>query len=207
MTLAQKRRKWTIEEFFDWHERQEEKYELVNGVPVLKRAPVAVTLPGANAPSMMTGASRRHNMANSNLVRVIGNQLQGGPCKAFANDAAVRTGPSQIRYPDLVVDCDTKLDGGYLFESPRLVAEVLSPSTKSFDLAGKITEYWQIGTLAYVLIVDPDRLRVQLHARHTGETPTLLTFDEQEDVVEIAELSVSLRLSDIFEGLVPASEQ
>lgn len=206
MTVAHKQPKWTIDEFLAWHERQEERYELVDGVPVLKRDAVAVSLPDASAPMMMTGASRRHNKVNGNLARLVGNQLQGSPCGAFANDAAVRTGPNQIRYPDLVVDCGTKLDDGYIFENPRLVAEILSPSTKSFDLAGKITEYWQIATISHVLIVDPETLRVQLHTRQPGQSPTLKIFADAE-AFEIPDIGIVLRLSDIFAGLAPVAEQ
>ena len=207
MTVAHKQPKWTVDEFLAWHERQEEKYELVDGVPVLKRDAVAVTLPGASAPMMMTGASRRHNKVNGNLARLVGNQLQGSPSDAFANDAAVKTGPNQIRYPDLVVDCDTKLDGGFVFENPKLVAEILSPSTRSFDLAGKITEYWQIPTIAHVLIVDPDKLRVQLHTRQPGQTPTLRIFADADDSFDIPGMGIVLRLADIFAGLAPVAEQ
>ncbi len=206
MTVAQKQRKWTVEEFFVWLESQEESYELIAGYPVLKRQPVPVSLPGQTAPTMMTGASQRHNTVNSNLSRVVGNQLRGGPCKAFANDAAVETGRDQIRYPDLVIDCLTRPDEGYILKHPKLIVEILSPSTKNFELVGKVTEYWQIQTLTYVLIIDPDQLRVQLHTRSGNGTPTLQAFDNQEDTIELPELDVTLKLSEIFEGLAPASD-
>jgi Uma2 family endonuclease len=207
MTVAQQQRKWTVEEFFAWNEHQEEKYELVDGVPMLKRAPMPMMLPGATAPVMMTGASRRHNLASGNLFRLVANQLRGGPCTAFANDAAVKTGPAQIRFPDLVVDCGTTIDDGFIFENAKLVAEVLSPSTRIFDLAGKITEYWQIGTIIHVLIVDPEKLRVQLHTRHPEEAPTVRIFSNSDDIVKIPEIGVTLTLADIFEGLAPVADQ
>lgn len=207
MTAAAKPRKWTVDEFLAWHELQEEKYELVDGVPVLKRLPVPVTLPGGTAPVMMTGATLRHNKINSNLSRLIGNQLSGGPCNVFANDAAVETGPNQIRYPDLVVDCNTKLDSGYILKQPKLVIEILSGSTRTFDLTGKITEYWRLDSLAHVMIVDTQLLRVQLHTRLPGLTLTLQTFAEGDQAFDIPEIGVTLKLADIFEGLAPVSEQ
>jgi Uma2 family endonuclease len=207
MTIAQKQRKWTVAEFLAWHEHQEERYELVAGVPVLKRAPVPVMLPGATAPTMMTGASLRHNKVSANLSRLIGNQLRSGPCNVFVNDAAVETAVDQIRYPDLVVDCSTRVDQGYLLQQPKLVSEILSPSTKTFDLTGKITEYWQIVSISDVLIVDPDRLRVQLHTRGVNGAPTVRIFSDGDDVVDIPEIGVTLALSDIFEGLAPVTDQ
>ena len=207
MTIAQKQRKWTVDEFLAWHERQEERYELVLGVPTLKRPPVWVTLPGATAPTMMTRANLRHNKINTNLSRLLGNQLAGGPCNVFVNDAAVETAADQVRYPDLVIDCDTRIDQGYLLASPKLVIEILSPTTRSFDLLGKLTEYWQVATIAHVMIVDPDQLRVQLHSRRSGEAPTVDIFSNSEDVIDIPEIGVTLKLADIFAGLLPVTDQ
>lgn len=206
MTVAQKQPKWTEEEFLAWHERQEEKYELVNGLPVLKWPPVPVTLPGDTSPTMMTGASRRHNQINGNLYSGIKGQLAGSGCKVFTSDAAVRTAANQMRYPDVIVDCGTQLDAGYVFEHPRMVAEVLSPSTRNFDLARKVTEYWQIEGMVYILIVDPERQRAQLHVRQAGESPRLHVFEEPGDTIDMPEIGVALRLADVFEGLPPASE-
>lgn len=207
MTVVQTQRKWTIDEFFAWNEHQEEKCELVGGVPTPKRVPVAVMLPGQTAPTMMTGASRRHNKVNSNLARLFGNQLHGGPCSACVNDAAVKTAEDQIRFPDLVIDCGTRMDGGYIFDHPKLLAEILSPATRTFDLAGKLTECWRIETIRSVMVIDPDHLRLQLHTRCPGEAPALGIFSDPEDAVAFPEIGVTLRLGDIFEGLAPVSEQ
>lgn len=206
MTVARRQQKWTVEEFFAWHELQEERYELVAGYPVLKRQAVPVLLPGQSAPTMMTGASRRHNQVNINLSSLIAAQLRGGQCGAFANDAAVRTAHDQLRYPDLVVDCGTPIDGGYVFEHPRLVAEILSPSTRSFDLAQKMTEYWRIEGLGYILIIDPEQQRAQLHERQAGRSATVHLYDAADDGIELPDIGVSLRLGDIFAGLPPASK-
>jgi Uma2 family endonuclease len=206
MTAAQKPRKWTIEEFFAWHERQEERYELVDGYPVLRNAPVRLTLPGTDAPQMMTGGNRQHNEVSAALLTGFRIALKGKPCRAYANDAAVRTSANQIRYPDLVVDCGSKVDEGYVFEHPVLVAEVLSPSTKSFDITGKMTEYWAIASLQYVLIADPETRRVQLHSRGEPRTPVLQVFDNLDQSIEFPLLAMSLSLADIFGGLPPAGE-
>lgn len=206
MTAAAKSRKWTVEEFFAWHEKQEDRYELVGGYPVLRNVPVRILLEGADAPTMMTGANRRHNLVNSNLSRLVGNQLQGGPCRGFSKDAAVRTTADQNRYPDLVLDCGTMLDDGYILQKAALVADVLSPSTKGFDLFAKVTEYWAIETLKYVLIVDPETRRAQLHSRGRHGAPTLRVFGDLDDSIELPELGISLSLAGMFAGLPPIED-
>lgn len=206
MTVAQKQRKWTAEEFLAWHEKQEERYELVGGYPVLKNTPVRVILNGATAPKMMTGASRQHNEVSAALLTTFRSLLKDNPCRAYANDAAVRTSVDQIRYPDLVVDCGSPRDRGYIFEYPVLVAEVLSPSTKSFDLTSKMTEYWAIETLKYIMVVDPETRRVQLHSHLTQGAAVLELFESSGVHIELSELGISLPLDDIFAGLSPLED-
>lgn len=206
MTIAQKQRRWTVEEFLAWHERQEERYELIGGCPVPQNTPARVVLEGASAPTMMTGASRQHNEVSAALLSTFRNLMKGKTCRAYANDAAVRTSTDQIRYPDIVVDCGTRIDAGYIFEHPVLIAEVLSPSTKSFDLTSKVTEYWTIETLKYLLIVDPETRRAQLHSRGLHGAPVLEVFDDSNRSIQLSELGILLPLAEIFAGLPPIEE-
>lgn len=200
MTIAQKQRKWTVEEFLAWHENQEARYELVDGVPVLKWPALRIRDRDGEAPRMMTGANRRYNKVSARLFKTLANQLAGSNCDAYAHDAAVRPGPDQIRYPDLIVDCGTPADEGYIFDHPRLVVEILSPSTKSFDLAAKISEYWRLPDLLYILIIDPDERRAQLHRRPTGSAGDVDLY-AADAVIGLADLNVSIALADIFADL------
>jgi hypothetical protein len=66
----------TQDEFFAWQANQERNYELVDGLPVLPL-------------KMMTGASRAHDCVVVNIIRELGNQLRGGPCKFDGLDARI----------------------------------------------------------------------------------------------------------------------
>src|SRR5262249_9944902 len=76
-------RKWTIEEFFAWQERQPERYELVDGFPT----------------RMMAGAKNLHDDIVVNVLAELRNQLRGGGCRPFTSDGSVETKPGQIRRP------------------------------------------------------------------------------------------------------------
>jgi Uma2 family endonuclease len=207
MTLAQKHKKWTIEEFLAWHELQDEKYELVDGIPVLKWPQVQVAGEAGAGPMMLSGVNRRHNKVRAQLFRLLSNQLAGTGCDAYASTAAIRTGPDGIRYPDLIVDCGTPADDGYVFENPRLVVEILSPATKSFDLTGKIAEYWLLDGLPYILIIDPEERRAQLHTRQTGDVHAIDRFAAADAIIDLPELGLSIPLAELFEGLPGAADK
>jgi hypothetical protein len=83
-------RRMTEDEFFVWQERQEDRYEFVDGLPV---RPVR----------MMAGASRRHDQIVVSILLALGNRLRGGPCRPFTADTAVRTVAGKLRRPDVGV--------------------------------------------------------------------------------------------------------
>ena len=118
-------RRMTPDEFYAWQEPMDEKYELVDGYPV----------------KMMNGASRRHGQIVFNMISEVGRQLRRTSCRGFTGDTAVRTLPGTRRRPDVGVECGHRDDGSYEAGEVRMVVEVLSPSTREFNLYGKLDEY------------------------------------------------------------------
>ena len=146
-------RRMTEDEFFAWQERQDRLYELVDGVPVLPL-------------KMMTGASQRHDRVVVNVIGSLGNQLRGGPCRPTTDDLAVRISTGNVRRPDVTVECGGQ--GGrreFTVREPRVVIEVLSPSTMTFDRIRKLPEYQTISTVSHILLVDTEAPRVDLRSR------------------------------------------
>src|SRR5690349_8322185 len=131
------RRRWTVEEFFAWQEHQTERYELVNGEPV----------------RMMAGARNVHDDIVVNLLAELRNRLRGTGCRPFSGDGSIETLPEQIRRPDAGVDCRRRDPDATKAALPRLVAEVLSPTTRDFDTFGKLDEYKAVETLDYIVFI------------------------------------------------------
>ena len=117
-------RRATVREFLDM-DFGEAKAELVDGMIL-----------------MMAGGSPRHAAIAANLIIALGTRLRGSGCRPYGSDLAMRTGEASIRFPDVSiytaqpVAADAKLLG-----DPRVVFEVLSPSTASNDQITKLREY------------------------------------------------------------------
>src|SRR5260370_3357982 len=139
MTDAASRR-WQLEEFFAWQERQPERYELVDGFPI----------------RMMAGAKNVHDDIVVNVLAELRNQLRAGGCRPFTTDGSVETKPGQIRRPDVGVDCGRRDPNATKATSPRVVVEVLSPTTRDFDTIGKLEEYKLIDSLARIVVIEPN---------------------------------------------------
>jgi len=101
----------------------------------------------------MSGPNLRHNLISLNLARAFFNHLQGGPCQAFAAEIKVRLRIETrefFYYPDVVVACGPlNMEERYL-HNPRLIVEVLSPSTESIDRREKALNYQRIASLVMI---------------------------------------------------------
>ena len=184
--LKPEQTRMTAEAFMEWNVEQTERYELVNGYPV----------------RMMTGAKREHRRVVSNLGLALEPQVRQRGCFTSTHDAAVRTAEGGVRYPDLVVECGIDSDDNLAPSEPKVVFEVLSPSTRSFDLLDKLSEYRAHPAIAMVVLIDPGRVDVRVYSREADDWSerALRRLDDRTDLVTVgAELS----LGAIYDGLDP----
>lgn len=172
-----------VDEFFLWVEKEERRHELVDGVPVA-----------------MAGANRRHDRIVVNVLGEFRNQLRGRRCSPFTADTAVRIPNGNIRLPDVGVDCGTFNDSERAADHPTVVVEVLSPSTRQFDLFRKLEEYKSVPSIAHILIVDPDEPEA-IHWRRGEQGWAHQVHESLEAAVVLDEPALTLRFADVYEGL------
>jgi Uma2 family endonuclease len=103
------------------------------------------------------------------VVAELRNQLRGRDCRPFTRDGAIETKPGQIRGPDIGVDCERR-DNATKAASPRVVIEVLSPTTRDFDTIDKLEEYKMVGSLTRIVVIEPNAPEVIVWTR--GEAGT-----------------------------------
>lgn len=178
-------RHWTIEQFFAWQESQPDRYELVNGYPV----------------RMMAGAKRVHDRIVVNLLYQLTGQLRGKTCQPFTGDSSIETLPGQIRRPDVGVDCGPFDPNALKAAEPRLVAEVLSPSTRDFDTLEKLAEYKSVASLDVIIYVEPNAPEVVTWSRAADRSWERTHADGLDAEVALPDLGVTLRLADLYDGI------
>ena len=176
---------WTVEDFFAWQESQDVRYELVSGFPL----------------RMMAGTKNVHDDIVVNILAEMRNQLRGSGCRPFTGDGSVETFPGQIRRPDIGVDCGKRDPNGYKADSPRVIIEVLSPSTRDFDTFAKLAEYKQVPTLQRILFVEPLFAEVTGWRRQSGGDWTQDVAAGLEAGIAMPEIGVTLKMAEIYEGV------
>jgi Uma2 family endonuclease len=176
----------TEAEYLAYDLANEGKHELVNGEVMA-----------------MAGATEAHSTVQTNLMLAVGNRLRGGPCRVHGSDLRVLlTETRMYAYPDLTVVCgapefaDTRPES---LRNPRVIVEVLSASTESYDLGAKAAHYRHRASVDAVVFVDSRRPSVQLQTRNADGTWTLAEFDQ--GVLRIAALNLEIPLEELYVGL------
>lgn len=149
----------------------------------------------------MSGASLAHNRIVRNLVRHLGNALEGMGCEVLPSDMRVRIGlRSRYVYPDVTVVCGPpQLEGeADVLTNPNLVVEVLSPSTEAFDRGDKFAGYRSLPSVREVVLISQDARRVECYARHLDDAWILR---EHTGNASVSLGPVSLTLDRIYEGV------
>jgi Uma2 family endonuclease len=179
----------TCEEFYQWQLDQDERYELVDGVPVPLRA--------------MTGASNVHDVILVNCIGELGSRLRGRPCRVATANTALRTAPRTARRPDVSVDCAPPRADSCEAHRPTVVIEVLSPSTRKIDRFTKLEEYRRHPSLRHILLIDPDAVAAKLYSRPDEGAWSDVDLIGREAVIELSAIEVALPPGALYERIEP----
>lgn len=141
----------SFDRYIEWEKTQERKHELVDG---------AITA--------MAGGTAAYNAIAVNLLVALHTRLRGSPCKPFGSDMKVRIPAGNVRYPDVTVDCGKPKPSDLWADEPRVIIEVLSPSTEWFDQTRKLEEYQSIPSVAHVAFLSQNRPFARVWTRAGG---------------------------------------
>lgn len=131
----------------------------------------------------ITGGSVYHNRITLAFASVLRHKLGKRPCDVFIADMKVR--PQQaFYYLDLMEVCDPQDQAPYTKTSPLLIAEVISPTTRSIDEREKRSAYLGLQSLRKYLLIEQDR----------AEVPVIRRLDDATWAEEAYGLDGELRL-------------
>ena len=152
----------------------------------------------------MAGESLSHSRICTNLSGEVRSSLRGKPCEPLSPNMKVRTSSASLfAYPDLTIVCgdpqfhDRKKD---VLTNPRVIFEVSSPSTATYDRTTKFQKY-SMGneTLTDYILVSQDRPFVEHFRRQSDGNWLYRSLSELSDIVEIVDIDCILRLEEIYE--------
>src|SRR6185369_12193361 len=150
----------------------------------------------------MAGETRDHNQIAQNFLFNLRQHLKGGPCKLYMSDIRVNfylREDEYYYYPDIVVTCDKRDNDKLFIHYPKLIIEVLSPSTERLDKREKFFAYTSIASLEeYVLVSQTAREVTVFRRAHDWKAEKASGAKAK---VALESLNVTLPLPVIYEGV------
>ncbi len=178
-------RQMSIEEFLDFAERSEYRYEYIDGEPI-----------------KMTGGKLNHFLIIANVMNAIANFPAERDFHVLGSGMLVRVGESSLVAPDVSViagEPETEADTRILL-NPILVVEVISPSSVDHDRVVKRDFYYSVDSIQAYLIVEQHRPFVELYTRaETGWR--LQAFSRLDDEIPLEALGCRIPLQDIYRNI------
>ncbi len=142
----------------------------------------------------MAGTSINHDRICQNIARKFGNHLENSPCEPFGSDVKVKTSTRSYRYTDGMVVCDKPVDD-YYTETPVIIVEVLSKSTRHTDKGVKLFEYINIPTLKEYVLIEQDFVSIDVLRRSEGWIPRNYILG---DNIHFESINLTLSVEDIY---------
>ena len=185
---AEARDFFSLEEYFEMEEKSSSLHEYVGGEIFA-----------------MADPSQAHEIVAVNLVGSLHARLHGGPCRIYTLHRRLQfkcSGDDFVYRPDVWVACGEMRNAkGDYVDEPRLVIEILSPSTARIDRREKLFNYREIPSIQEYVLVAQRPAHVTIHRRAEQWQPQVL--GSPEGVLELRSVELTIPVGRIYEGLIP----
>lgn len=174
----------TVEQYFEWEAQQDIRHEYAEGEVFA-----------------MTGGTIPHNDIALNFYRAMYPHVRARSCRTNVADVKVQVTPTIYFYPDLVVSCDERDRTAIkLIQFPKLIVEVLSPSTEADDRGRKFTQYRTIPSLQEYVLVDSEQMSVECYRRGEGRLWLLAPYSAG-DTISLESVAFTCAIELLYEDV------
>ncbi|MDD2808154.1 Uma2 family endonuclease [Rhodoferax sp.] len=182
MGLAAENHGFTAADYLAWEATQVDRHEYLDGEVFA-----------------MAGAEDRHVTVSMNAAMVLRQHLSGGPCRAYMSDMRLHVAAANSYfYPDVLVTCSAQDHASALVKTePRLIIEVLSPSTAAYDRGLKFSHYRSLPSLQEYALIDLDTRSTDVYRKGADGLWVLHPFARGE-VVELASVALQISAEQLF---------
>jgi Uma2 family endonuclease len=176
----------TLEDYNRLEEEQQQRYEYHDGEVFA-----------------MAGGDPKHSAIANNVGTLITMGIREKDCVPFNSDAKVYIEKlNKSLYPDFSVVCGSvrrSAKDSKAIENPTLLVEVLSESTRKYDLGEKFIFYSHLSSLKEYVLVEQDQHIVQVYYRaNVSENWQMRWFIGADAVVELWSVALEIPVKDIY---------
>ena len=150
----------------------------------------------------MAGGTDNHERIAFNLLKIIDNHLgDSSDCRFHAGNVKVNYLDEFYYYPDAFVTCDPRdREDRYIKRYPKLIAEVLSPSTEAFDRGDKFKDYQKLDSLEEYVLISQESQQVECRRRTVVGTWETVVY-EGDDLAVLTSIGLEFSVADLYRGI------
>lgn len=150
----------------------------------------------------MAGGTDNHDRLALNLLTFINLHLgDHSTCRFYSGNVKVCYQDDLYYYPDAFVTCDPRDRADRLLKRyPKLIVEVLSPSTQVFDQGTKFEDYQQIDSLEEYVLISQFEPSVECRRRTEQNIWETETYGPGDRLV-LKSIGLEMAIADLYRGL------
>lgn len=175
------------EEYLDIERTALEKHEYFNGKVL----------------SIKNAFTIKHHEIFSNTLCEIGQKLKGTDFEIFGSNFRLYVRKIEFyAYADMTIVSGKVLvkDDGESDNllNPSVIIELVSKTTRNYDMGEKFTLYRNIDTLKEYILIDTEKVYVQIHVRNADNSWQLTDYKSIDNSFTIDTVQISLSLKDVY---------
>lgn len=188
MSLPQRIRRFTPREYYELERTAEYKSDYYDGEIFA-----------------MGGGTSRHSLICSNIIRRVGNRLEGSPCAVYESNLRLKIMATALRtYPDVSIYCgplerDEEDPYEETYINPTVLFEVLSKPTEGYDRGFKAESYRQVESLKAYVLVSQAAPHVEIFERQPDGSWRLRETRGLDTTLAIPAVQIELPLAEIYD--------
>jgi Uma2 family endonuclease len=161
----------------------------------------------------MSGGTHAHSLIACNLIRAIGNQLEGSPCTVYNSDMRIKVQMAGLyTYPDVSILCSqAELEDEHddVLLNPAVILEVLSDSREAYDRGKKFELYRRLPSLREYLLVNQHEPLIEQFIRQPGGEWLLRDVAGLEGKLSFPSVGITIAMADVYSKIrfLPAARR
>lgn len=149
----------------------------------------------------MSGASAAHNEICGDIYTRLRNHLRGGHCRTFMENVKVELSDdlsTAFYYPDVFVTCEPTGADTHVMREPKLIVEVISPSTARHDRSEKLAAYKRIPSVEEIVIVEQEWPEIFVTRRSDNWKRHIYTM--MDSAIELTSVGLILKVAELYQS-------
>ncbi|HYX13689.1 MAG TPA: Uma2 family endonuclease [Nostoc sp.] len=151
----------------------------------------------------MTGGTPNHNQIALNLSATLNFALKRQPYRVFVADQRLWIPKKRIHtYPDvMVVAGSLEFSEGRkdTITNPLMICEVLSKSTRSYDIDEKFAAYRTIPSFQEYVLIDQYKNHVEQYYKTEEKKWIFSEYEEESNIITLSSIQFQIPLSNIYD--------